>query len=75
MLRLTKRMEDGSYQANNNPKLPGENSYQYKNMIIDRCGRLEDFFERIDSRMAHQHSNGSITTCELIFSDLEEFDL
>lgn len=42
MLRLTKRMEDGSYQANNNPELPGENSYQYKNMIIDRCGRLED---------------------------------
>lgn len=28
MLRLIKRMEDGSYQ--------------YKNMIIERCGKLED---------------------------------
>lgn len=47
MLRLTKRMEDGTYQANDNPELPGENSYAYKNAIIDRCGKLEDLLETI----------------------------
>lgn len=47
MLRLTKRMEDGSYQANNDLKLPGENSHQYKNMIIERCGKSEDLINGI----------------------------
>lgn len=42
MLRLTKRMEDGSYQANDNIRLPGENSYEYKDLIINRCGKSED---------------------------------
>lgn len=45
MVRLTKKMPDGSYQANNDPELPGENSYAYKNLIISRCGILEDALE------------------------------
>lgn len=40
MERLTMRMEDGSYQANNDAKFGGENSYSYKNGIIERCGVL-----------------------------------
>lgn len=45
MIRLTKRMPDGTYQANVDPDLPGENSYAYKEMIIHRCGILEDVYE------------------------------
>lgn len=48
MLRLTKKMEDGKYQANCCPVLPGENSYAYKNMIIERCGMLEDTYTLIE---------------------------
>lgn len=47
MLRLTEKMEDGSYRASRHPELPGENSYEYKNMIIDRCGRSEDLINDI----------------------------
>lgn len=45
MERLTMRMEDGSYQANNDTKFGGENSYSYKNGIIERCGVLEFYFK------------------------------
>lgn len=45
MIRLTKRMEDGSYQYNNDINFGGENSYNYKNAIIERCGIFEDFLD------------------------------
>lgn len=53
MLRLTKRMEDGSYQANNDIRIPGENSYDYKNMIVDRCGRSEDLINDLFITIKH----------------------
>lgn len=69
MLRLTKRMEDGSYQANNTPEIPGENSYEYKNMIIERCGKLEDLLYKI-----HDHLLSNDTMID-IFNTLQELDL
>lgn len=45
MERLTMRMEDGSYQANNDTKFGLENGYSYKNGIIERCGVLEDLLQ------------------------------
>lgn len=48
-MRLTKRMEDGSYQANqDDPTIPGENSYEYKNALITKLGKYEDQIEDPD---------------------------
>lgn len=49
MDRLTIRHEDEKtgkvwYSANNDTEAGGENSYSYKNAVIDRLGRLEDIF-------------------------------
>lgn len=44
MERLTRKISDGSYVANESPNLPGENSYEYNQMIIDRCGKMEEMF-------------------------------
>lgn len=46
-VRLTRRIADGSYVVNEKPELPGENSIEYKNMIINRCGQLEELFDQI----------------------------
>lgn len=41
MERLTKRYEDGTYAAADN--LPcGENSYQYKGLLLEALGKYED---------------------------------
>lgn len=51
MIRLTKRISDGTYRANDDGNIPGENSYTYKNLIIERCGIMESKIELMnDSR-------------------------
>lgn len=44
--RLTKKYSDGSYGAADD--LPcGENSYEYKDLLINKLGKYEDLLERI----------------------------
>nr|DAE30147.1 MAG TPA: hypothetical protein [virus sp. ctQmo6] len=45
MIRLTKTYKDGTHGASDN--LPcGENSYNYKNLLIEKLGEYEDLEEK-----------------------------
>lgn len=47
MERLTKTYSDGTHGASNS--LPcGENSYDYKNLLIEKLGKYEDMEERLN---------------------------
>lgn len=47
MERLTKTYSDGTHGASN--RLPcGENSYDYKNLLIEKLGKYEDLEERLN---------------------------
>lgn len=47
MKRLTKTYLDGTHGASDN--LPcGENSYDYKNLLLEKLGKYEDLEERLN---------------------------
>ncbi len=47
-MRLTINMGDGTYRANNDTEFGGENSFTYKDAVIEKLGKYEDQFENPD---------------------------